>query len=81
MCLCSRTVNVSQPEETHNNGTLYVMVFIHQAGRSPLEDSRQVHLATKMTTQMLPRSQKSPGKLKVKHRINLIHVRFKWYVL
>ncbi|XP_046887009.1 cleft lip and palate transmembrane protein 1-like protein [Hypomesus transpacificus] len=59
-----RTVNVSQPEETHNNGTLYVMVFIHQAGRSPLEDSRQVHLATKMTTQMLPRSQKSPGKLK-----------------
>ncbi|XP_067094325.1 lipid scramblase CLPTM1L-like isoform X2 [Osmerus mordax] len=62
-----RTVNVSQPDETHNNGTLYVMVFIHQAGRSPMEDSRQVHHATKMTTQMLSRRQKSPGKHKLKN--------------
>ncbi|KAF3691723.1 Cleft lip and palate transmembrane protein 1-like protein [Channa argus] len=36
-----REVSVSLPEETRANGTLYAVVYVHKAGVSPLEDSKQ----------------------------------------
>ncbi|XP_046690195.1 cleft lip and palate transmembrane protein 1-like protein isoform X2 [Silurus meridionalis] len=50
-----RLINVSLPKKTRNNGTLYGMVFVHQAGTSPWQDPRQVHLVTQLTTYMLPK--------------------------
>lgn len=53
--LLSRIVNVSLPKKTRNNGTLYALVFVHQAGVSPWEDPRQVHLVAQLTTYMVPK--------------------------
>uniref|UniRef100_A0A8C1BCW9 Lipid scramblase CLPTM1L n=1 Tax=Cyprinus carpio carpio TaxID=630221 RepID=A0A8C1BCW9_CYPCA len=53
--LFSRLVNVSLPKKTRKNGTLYAMVFLHQAGVSPWQDPHQVHLVTQLTTYMLPK--------------------------
>uniref|UniRef100_A0A667Y3Y6 Lipid scramblase CLPTM1L n=1 Tax=Myripristis murdjan TaxID=586833 RepID=A0A667Y3Y6_9TELE len=50
-----RCVNVSLPEETRANGSLYAVVYIHKAGVSPLEDSREVHYAAQITTHITPR--------------------------
>ncbi|KAJ8386809.1 hypothetical protein AAFF_G00166040 [Aldrovandia affinis] len=50
-----RNVNVSLPKKTRNNGTLYTLVFVHQAGVSPWQDTRQVHLVAQLTTFMLPK--------------------------
>uniref|UniRef100_A0A673LLZ1 Lipid scramblase CLPTM1L n=1 Tax=Sinocyclocheilus rhinocerous TaxID=307959 RepID=A0A673LLZ1_9TELE len=50
-----RLVNVSLPKKTRKNGTLYAMVFLHQAGVSPWQDPHQVHLVTQLTTYMLPK--------------------------
>ncbi|XP_026785846.3 lipid scramblase CLPTM1L isoform X1 [Pangasianodon hypophthalmus] len=50
-----RLINVSLPKKTRKNGTLYGMVFVHQAGMSPWQDPRQVHLVTQLTTYMLPK--------------------------
>ncbi|XP_024117415.1 cleft lip and palate transmembrane protein 1-like protein [Oryzias melastigma] len=50
-----RTVNVSLPKKTRNNGTLYALVFVHQAGVSPWQDPRQVHLVAQLTTYMVPK--------------------------
>ncbi|XP_053469240.1 lipid scramblase CLPTM1L isoform X1 [Ictalurus furcatus] len=50
-----RLINVSLPKKTRQNGTLYGMVFVHQAGMSPWQDPRQVHLVTQLTTYMLPK--------------------------
>ncbi|XP_077363876.1 lipid scramblase CLPTM1L [Festucalex cinctus] len=50
-----RTVNVSLPKKTRNNGTLYALVFVHQAGVTPWQDPRQVHLAAQLTTYMVPK--------------------------
>uniref|UniRef100_A0A8C7Y3R3 Lipid scramblase CLPTM1L n=1 Tax=Oryzias sinensis TaxID=183150 RepID=A0A8C7Y3R3_9TELE len=50
-----RIVNVSLPKKTRNNGTLYALVFVHQAGVSPWEDPRQVHLVAQLTTYMVPK--------------------------
>ncbi|XP_029518869.1 lipid scramblase CLPTM1L [Oncorhynchus nerka] len=50
-----RIVNVSLPKKTRKNGTLYAMVFVHQAGISPWQDPRQVHLVTQLTTYMIPK--------------------------
>ncbi|XP_060753257.1 lipid scramblase CLPTM1L isoform X2 [Tachysurus vachellii] len=50
-----RLINVSLPKKTRQNGTLYGMVFVHQAGISPWQDPRQVHLVTQLTTYMLPK--------------------------
>uniref|UniRef100_A0A671KC61 Lipid scramblase CLPTM1L n=1 Tax=Sinocyclocheilus anshuiensis TaxID=1608454 RepID=A0A671KC61_9TELE len=50
-----RLVNVSLPKKTRKNGTLYAMVFLHQAGVSPWQDPHQVHLVTLLTTYMLPK--------------------------
>lgn len=50
-----RLVNVSLPKKTRKNGTLYAMVFVHQAGMSPWQDPRQVHMVTQLTTYMLPK--------------------------
>lgn len=50
-----RIVNVSIPKKTRNNGTLYAMVFVHQAGVSPWQDQRQVHFVAQLTTYMVPR--------------------------
>ncbi|XP_062846865.1 lipid scramblase CLPTM1L [Trichomycterus rosablanca] len=50
-----RLINVSLPKKTRKNGTLYAMVFVHQAGMSPWQDPRQVHLVTQLTTYMLPK--------------------------
>ncbi|KAG7234951.1 hypothetical protein INR49_003565 [Caranx melampygus] len=49
-----RQVNVPLPEETRANGTLYAVVYIHKAGVSPLEDSREVHYAAQLTTYIIP---------------------------
>ncbi|KAM6994516.1 lipid scramblase CLPTM1L-like isoform 2-T2 [Tautogolabrus adspersus] len=49
-----RQVNISLPEETRANGTLYAVVYIHKAGVSPLEDSREVHYAALLTTYISP---------------------------
>ncbi|XP_023265037.1 cleft lip and palate transmembrane protein 1-like protein isoform X2 [Seriola lalandi dorsalis] len=49
-----RQVNVSLPEATRANGTLYAVVYIHKAGVSPLEDSREVHYAAQLTTHITP---------------------------
>ncbi|XP_029514723.1 lipid scramblase CLPTM1L-like isoform X2 [Oncorhynchus nerka] len=50
-----RIVNVSLPKKTCKNGTLYAMVFLHQAGMSPWQDPRQVHLVSQLTTYMIPK--------------------------
>uniref|UniRef100_A0A8D2ZLU4 Lipid scramblase CLPTM1L n=1 Tax=Scophthalmus maximus TaxID=52904 RepID=A0A8D2ZLU4_SCOMX len=49
-----RQVNVSLPEETRANGTLHAVVYVHRAGVSPLEDSREVHYAAQLTTYITP---------------------------
>lgn len=51
--LC-RQVNVSVPEPTRANGTLFAVVYVHRAGVSPLEDSREVHYAAQLTTYITP---------------------------
>lgn len=54
--LCGfRTVNVSVPKKTRNNGTLYAYVFLHHAGVLPWNDAKQVHLVSPLTTYMVPR--------------------------
>ncbi|XP_040909809.1 cleft lip and palate transmembrane protein 1-like protein [Toxotes jaculatrix] len=50
-----RIVNVSLPKKTRNNGTLYALIFVHQAGISPWQDPRQVHLVAQLTTYMIPK--------------------------
>ncbi|XP_076865983.1 lipid scramblase CLPTM1L [Brachyhypopomus gauderio] len=50
-----RLINVSLPKKTRRNGTLYAIVFLHQAGVLPWQDPRQVHLVTQLTTYMLPK--------------------------
>nr|XP_029137368.1 cleft lip and palate transmembrane protein 1-like protein isoform X2 [Labrus bergylta] len=49
-----RQVNISLPQETRANGTLYAVVYIHKAGVSPLEDNREVHYAALLTTYITP---------------------------
>lgn len=51
----SRIVNVSLPKKTRNNGTLYALIFVHQAGVTPWQDPRQVHLVAHLTTYMVPK--------------------------
>uniref|UniRef100_A0A3Q3W5F0 Lipid scramblase CLPTM1L n=1 Tax=Mola mola TaxID=94237 RepID=A0A3Q3W5F0_MOLML len=53
LCFC-RQVNVTLPEETRNNGTLHAVIYVHKSGVSPLEDSREVHSATQLTTYTTP---------------------------
>ncbi|XP_061764555.1 lipid scramblase CLPTM1L [Nerophis ophidion] len=50
-----RMINVSLPKKTRSNGTLYALVFIHQAGVTPWQDPRQVHLVAQLTTYMVPK--------------------------
>ncbi|NXN07141.1 CLP1L protein, partial [Indicator maculatus] len=50
-----RTVNVSVPKKTRNNGTLYAYVFLHHAGILPWHDSKQVHIVSPLTTYMVPK--------------------------
>ncbi|KAM6899943.1 lipid scramblase CLPTM1L [Xenentodon cancila] len=50
-----RIVNVSLPKKTCNNGTLYALIFVNQAGLSPWQDPRQVHLVAQLTTYMVPK--------------------------
>uniref|UniRef100_A0ABI7VQ81 Lipid scramblase CLPTM1L n=1 Tax=Felis catus TaxID=9685 RepID=A0ABI7VQ81_FELCA len=50
-----RTVNVSVPKKTRNNGTLYAYIFLHHAGILPWHDGKQVHLVSPLTTYMVPR--------------------------
>lgn len=50
-----RLINVSLPKKTRKNGTLYAMVFLHQAGVTPWQDPHQVHLVTQLTTYMMPK--------------------------
>uniref|UniRef100_A0A1A8R0E5 Lipid scramblase CLPTM1L n=1 Tax=Nothobranchius rachovii TaxID=451742 RepID=A0A1A8R0E5_9TELE len=45
-----KQVNVSLPEQTRANGSLYAVVYVHKAGVSPLEDRREVHYAARLTT-------------------------------
>lgn len=50
-----RIVNVSIPKKTRNNGTLYALIFVHQAGVTPWQDPRQVHMVAQLTTYMVPK--------------------------
>ncbi|OWK02097.1 CLPTM1L [Cervus elaphus hippelaphus] len=50
-----RTVNVSVPKKTRNNGTLYAYIFLHHAGILPWNDGKQVHLVSPLTTYMVPK--------------------------
>ncbi|KAF4790076.1 Cleft lip and palate transmembrane protein 1-like protein [Turdus rufiventris] len=50
-----RTVNVSVPKKTRNNGTLYAFVFLHHAGILPWHDGKQVHVVSPLTTYMVPK--------------------------
>ncbi|KAM7373275.1 hypothetical protein PAMP_008140 [Pampus punctatissimus] len=50
-----RIVNVSLPKKTRNNGTLYALIFVHQADVTPWQDSRHVHLVAQLTTYMVPK--------------------------
>ncbi|KAI4817485.1 hypothetical protein KUCAC02_010882 [Chaenocephalus aceratus] len=50
-----RIVNVTLPKKTRNNGTLYAFIFVHQAGITPWQDPRQVHLVAQLTTYMVPK--------------------------
>uniref|UniRef100_A0A8C2WKK3 Lipid scramblase CLPTM1L n=1 Tax=Cyclopterus lumpus TaxID=8103 RepID=A0A8C2WKK3_CYCLU len=50
-----RIVNVSIPKKTRNNGTLYALIFVHQAGITPWQDPRQVHMVAQLTTYMVPK--------------------------
>lgn len=50
-----RLINVSLPKKTRNNGTLYALVFVHQAGVSPWQDPQQVHSVVQLTTYMVPK--------------------------
>uniref|UniRef100_A0A8C9MW64 Lipid scramblase CLPTM1L n=1 Tax=Serinus canaria TaxID=9135 RepID=A0A8C9MW64_SERCA len=50
-----RTVNVSVPKKTRNNGTLYAFVFLHHAGILPWHDGKQVHIVSPLTTYMIPK--------------------------
>ncbi|XP_060047107.1 lipid scramblase CLPTM1L isoform X2 [Erinaceus europaeus] len=50
-----RTVNVSVPKKTRDNGTLFAYVFLHHAGLPPWHDAKQVHLVSPLTTYMVPR--------------------------
>lgn len=50
-----RTINVSLPKKTRNNGTLYALIFVHQAAHDPWHDPRQVHLVAQLTTYMVPK--------------------------
>ncbi|XP_062254431.1 lipid scramblase CLPTM1L-like [Platichthys flesus] len=45
-----RQVNVSLPEQTRSNGTLFAVVYVHKASVSPLDDSREVHYVAQLTT-------------------------------
>uniref|UniRef100_A0A8C8E2G6 Lipid scramblase CLPTM1L n=1 Tax=Oryzias sinensis TaxID=183150 RepID=A0A8C8E2G6_9TELE len=64
--LLCRQVNVSLPEETRANGTLYAVVYLHKVGVSPLEDRKEVHYAAQLTTYMNPANKedrKDPQKV------------------
>uniref|UniRef100_A0A8V0Y4M1 Lipid scramblase CLPTM1L n=1 Tax=Gallus gallus TaxID=9031 RepID=A0A8V0Y4M1_CHICK len=50
-----RTVNVSVPKKTRNNGTLYAYIFLHHAGVLPWHDGKQVHIVSPLTTYMVPK--------------------------
>lgn len=45
-----RQVDIFVPEKTRANGSLYAVVYVHKAGASPLDDSREVHLSAQLTT-------------------------------
>lgn len=55
LILCFRTVNVSVPKKTRNNGTLYAYIFLHHAGVLPWHDGKQVHIVSPLTTYMVPK--------------------------
>uniref|UniRef100_A0A672Z789 Lipid scramblase CLPTM1L n=1 Tax=Sphaeramia orbicularis TaxID=375764 RepID=A0A672Z789_9TELE len=62
-----RQVKVYIPEETRSNGSLYAVVYMHKAGVSPLDDSREVHYAAQLTTYIPPRhteGQRNSNKVK-----------------
>lgn len=50
-----KIINVSLPKKTRNNGTLYALIFVHQAGVTPWQDPRQVHSVAQLTTYMVPK--------------------------
>lgn len=54
MCLF-RTVNVTVPKKTRNNGTLYAYIFLHHSGVLPWHDGKQVHIVSPLTTYMIPK--------------------------
>lgn len=68
-------MHVSLPGETRANGTLFAVVYVHKAGVSPLEDSREVHYAVQLTTYITPlRTDVQKDKEKVHHHSGLHHI-------
>ncbi|XP_034031112.1 cleft lip and palate transmembrane protein 1-like protein [Thalassophryne amazonica] len=51
----SRQVNVSLPEATQANGSLYAVVYVHKSGVSPLEDGKESHSAAQLTAYIIPK--------------------------
>ncbi|KAM7153950.1 LOW QUALITY PROTEIN: lipid scramblase CLPTM1L-like [Macrochelys suwanniensis] len=51
----NKTVNVSVPKKTRNNGTLYAYIFLHHADILPWQDGKQVHIVSPLTTYMVPK--------------------------
>ncbi|XP_017265505.1 cleft lip and palate transmembrane protein 1-like protein isoform X3 [Kryptolebias marmoratus] len=63
-----RRVNISLPDETRVNGSLYAVVYVHKVGVSPLEDRREVHYAAHLTTHVTPPHAEGPEKPQQKRR-------------
>ncbi|XP_041664122.1 cleft lip and palate transmembrane protein 1-like protein [Cheilinus undulatus] len=68
-----RIVNVSLPETTRNNGTLYALIFVHQAGLTPWQDLLQVHRVAQLTTYMVPEISVRSGKDQTKSDQPICH--------
>ncbi|XP_031154577.1 cleft lip and palate transmembrane protein 1-like protein isoform X1 [Sander lucioperca] len=63
-----RQVNISLPEQTRANGTLYAVVYVHKAGVSPLDDGREVHYAAQLTTYITPTHTHTEGQRDMQKR-------------
>uniref|UniRef100_A0A1A7X394 Lipid scramblase CLPTM1L n=2 Tax=Iconisemion striatum TaxID=60296 RepID=A0A1A7X394_9TELE len=66
-----KQVNVSLPEQTRANGSLYAVVYVHKAGVSPLEDRREVHYSAHLTTHITrPHTQVQDKNLRAENAVS-----------
>lgn len=52
-----KTINITLPRKTRNNGTLYLHAFVVPLGKDPFNTQYQTHKFTKITTYALPQSE------------------------